>query len=222
MEISDESIPPGSSQPSYVRKHETPAQKSASHNTAPTLFYIYSIFIFSLNFITIFSTGYQFYQSPFANYWPMFRSCIIVLVTFIIVNTSFAQSSPAGKKDSLQAVIIHLFGALSDLDTAKAKACCTSDIIILESGQVWNFDSLAVRISTRKAKSPDFKRVNRFDFIETKVFKGLGYVSYFNYATISFSGKTTSVKWIETAVLRQEANRWKIALLHSTELERTP
>lgn len=152
----------------------------------------------------------------------MFRCCIALLITFVIVNTGFAQASPADKKDALQAVIINLFGALSDLDTAKARACCTSDITILESGQVWNFDSLAVRISTRKAKSPDFKRVNRFDFIETKVFDGLGYVSYFNYASISFNGKTTRVKWIETVVLRQEANRWKIALLHSTELERTP
>jgi ketosteroid isomerase-like protein len=152
----------------------------------------------------------------------MTRLFIIFLLTFAVSETGFAQSDMMAKKDSLRAVVIKLFDALAELDTAKAKSFCTSDITILESGKVWNFDSLALRISTRKAKSPDFKRVNHFDFIEIQVLERLGYISYFNHATISYNGRTTNVKWIETAVLKQEVDGWKISLLHSTELERKP
>ncbi len=126
------------------------------------------------------------------------------------------------KEDTLKSVVVRLFDALADLDTAKAKSCCTEDIMILESGKVWNFDSLALRITTRKAKSPDFKRVNQFDFVKVQAFERCGFVSYFNHAAISFNGKTTNVKWIETVILRQQADGWKISLLHSTELERSP
>lgn len=152
----------------------------------------------------------------------MTKYFMILGLTFFLFTMSFAQSDSPAKKDSLKAVIVELFDALSELDTAKARACCASDITILESGKIWNFDSLALRITIRKSKSSDFKRINKFDFIEVKVFDGYGYVSYFNYATISFGGKTTNVKWLETTVLRRDETRWKISLLHSTELERIP
>jgi len=151
----------------------------------------------------------------------MTRWFLIVLLTFPVFNPGFAQAGTQTKNDPLEAVVVKLFTALSDLDTARARSCCTSDITILESGQVWNFDSLALRMTTRKAKSPDFKRENRFDFIKTEIIGNTGYVSYFNYAKISFNGKTTSVKWIETVILKRQKGLWKIALLHSTELERT-
>lgn len=151
----------------------------------------------------------------------MTKYYFILLLLFAAYPRGFAQSATA-EKDSARAVVVRLFDALADLDTAKARACCSSDITILESGKVWNFDSLAVRITTRKAKSADFKRANRFEFIETKILDGSACVSYFNYAAITFNGKTTNVKWIETAFLRREPTGWKISLLHSTELERTP
>lgn len=150
----------------------------------------------------------------------MLRILFITLFIFISFHPCFSQNINSSQQDSLKAVVIKVFTALAELDTSKARQYCTSDVSILESSQVWNFDSLALRISTRKAKSPDFKRVNTFEFIETKVFESVGYVSYFNYATISFGGKTTKVKWIETAVMRKEQGGWKMALLHSTELER--
>lgn len=148
------------------------------------------------------------------------RCCLFLFLIFSLTFTGFAQTNPQTKTDSLETVVIKLFTALAELDTAKARSFCTSDIRILESGQIWNFDSLALRISTRKTKSPDFKRVNQFDFIETRIFENTGYVSYFNQAIISFDGRTTRVRWIETVILKREKDGWKIALLHSTELER--
>lgn len=149
----------------------------------------------------------------------MTRYFLTFLLLAAFCQWGFAQSGT--KPNSPEAVVIRLFEALAELDTAKARACCTSDITLLESGKVWNFDSLAIRISTRKAQSSDFKRVNQFDFIQTRIIDQCSYVSYFNKAAISFNGKTTYVKWLETVVLQKVKNEWKISLLHSTELERT-
>ncbi len=151
----------------------------------------------------------------------MIRNIFAWVVFFFLSSNAIAQpGSPVKHTQAVQQVVRDVFEALAELDVAKTKSLCTADVMILESGQVWNFDSLAIRITTRKAKSPDFKRVNQLDFIETKMEGNAAWVSYFNKADISFGGKTTHVKWLETVVLRKEKEVWKMALLHSTELER--
>lgn len=151
----------------------------------------------------------------------MTRNIFAWVIFFFLSSNAIAQpGSPLKHTQPVQQVVRDMFEALAVLDVEKTKSLCTADVMILESGQVWNFDSLALRISTRKAKSADFKRVNQLDFIETKMVGNAAWVSYFNKADISFGGKTTHVKWLETVVLRKEKEVWKIALLHSTELER--
>ena len=144
-----------------------------------------------------------------------------ILIIGLTISSKGQQTSPV-EKETLQKVVIGLFDGLAALDVEKAKSFCTADITLLESGKVWNFDSLAVRITTRKSKSSDFKRINKLDFIETKVEGNVAWISYFNQATITASGKTVIVKWLESVVLKEENNEWKIGLLHSTELERSP
>lgn len=151
----------------------------------------------------------------------MTRNIFALLVFFFLSRSVSAQpGSPAKHIQAVQHVVREVFEALAALDAEKVKSLCTADMMILESGQVWNFDSLVLRINTRKAKAADFKRVNQLDFIETKMEGDAAWVSYFNKASISFGGKTTHVRWLETVVLRKEQEVWKIALLHSTELER--
>lgn len=119
-----------------------------------------------------------------------------------------------------QKAVIGLFDALSALDVAKAKSFCTADVTFLENGKIWNFDSLALRITSRKANSLDFKRINKIDFIKTKVAGRIAWIIYHNQAKITFSGETTIVKWLESVVVTKDSGEWKISLLHSTELER--
>lgn len=152
----------------------------------------------------------------------MTRLILIFLLVVSSLVATFAQPTPPTKKEELQTIVIKFFDALAELDAEKAKSLCTDDVSILESGQVWNFDSLAVLITTRKAKSTDFKRINKLDFIDTKASFDVGWVSYVNQAAITSGGKTTNVKWLETVILTKVKNDWRISLLHSTELERTP
>ena len=147
---------------------------------------------------------------------------IIALILVFSLTLAKGQQAIAPEKETLQKVVIGLFEALSALDVEKSRSFCTEDITLLESGIVWNFDSLATRISTRKVKSSDFRRINKIDFLETKVSGNIAWISYFNQATITSGGKTVTVKWLESVVLKKEINDWKISLLHSTELERSP
>ncbi len=152
----------------------------------------------------------------------MKRYLPVLICTCCFIKCSFGQSASPAEQKEMQAVVVGVFDALSELNVEKAKSYCTPNVSILESGRVWNFDSLALRITIRKAQSPDFKRVNKFQFNETRAYGETAWLSYFNEATISFSGKTVSVKWLESVLLRKIDNQWKIDLLHSTELSRTP
>lgn len=142
---------------------------------------------------------------------------------FFFAAITFSITPAVAQKidSSLQKVVVNFFDALSELDTAKAKSYCTPDISILESGKVWNFDSLALRINTRKKLSADFKRLNQLDFIETKVTGDIAWLTYFNQAKITAAGKTVTVKWLETVLLIKKDSGWKMTLLHSTELSRS-
>ena len=152
----------------------------------------------------------------------MTRHIIALFLVFIyssaVVN---AQQISTTEQKNLQTVVVGLFDSFSELNVDKAKSFCARNVTILESGQVWNFDSLALRITTRKAKSTDFKRINKLDFIETKISGETAWVSYFNNAVITSSGKTVTVKWLESVVLIKIDKEWKISLLHSTEISRT-
>ena len=152
----------------------------------------------------------------------MKRCLLVIAIVVCVTSSTHAQQPPSSDKKNAQAVVTGLFDALSELNVDKARSFCANDIIILESGKIWNFDSLAIRIVTIKSQSLDFNRINKLDFIDNKIAGNIAWLSYYNQATIVSSGRTTNVKWLESAVLKKEKGQWKICLLHSTELERTP
>ena len=147
----------------------------------------------------------------------MIRYTLAFILLFSLTIKSNAQSNT--KESVLQAVVINLFDAISVLDVEKARTYCTSDIMLLENGEVWNFDTLALRLTTVKNRATSFKRVNKLDFIETKMAGDIGWVTYFNEASIQMNGNNRKVKWLESVVLKKESNEWRISLLHSTVMK---
>jgi hypothetical protein len=136
----------------------------------------------------------------------------------IFCYTVSSQVANSGNK-FVEQTVIDLFQGFSELSLEKIKNHCTSDFLLFENGAVWNADSLAPGINRRK-NSPDFRRINKFDFIKTEVRGKTAWTSYYNKADITSSGKTFSVRWLESAILVKEKKNWKIKFLHSTELER--
>ncbi|HSC52529.1 MAG TPA: nuclear transport factor 2 family protein [Phnomibacter sp.] len=149
----------------------------------------------------------------------MIRIFLFFSFIFLLGANGATQQTPTTDQKAMQASVIGFFDGLAKLDTATMKSFCTTDILLLESGKIWNIDSLTVRIEKRKSTIKDFKRVNKIDFIETKTANNVAWVSYYNQATVYANNTTTIINWLESVVMRKEKGEWKICLLHSTDLK---
>ena len=113
--------------------------------------------------------------------------------------------------------LLKLFDALAALDMNGIKESSTKDLTILESGAVWNLDTLAHKIDGLKAVS--FSRTNHLDFVKTEIKGAIAWVVYYNSADMIIEGVEVHRKWLESAVLVKESKIWKVKLLHSTTLK---
>ncbi|RXK46551.1 nuclear transport factor 2 family protein [Aquirufa rosea] len=129
---------------------------------------------------------------------------------------SLGQSSP----ESLQKPIIQFFEGFSQLSEKLIRENTTEDFVLLEDGMLWNNDTLATKI--KGAKSMNFERKNTFKFIHSEERGDTAWLTYWNQADITVGGKNRVIRWLESAVLVRQADRWKIRMLHSTPLKKAP
>jgi len=143
----------------------------------------------------------------------------LLLILIIVAAAAIAQ--PLTKPDlSVQQTIIKLFDGLSNRDTAGLKLQSTADVKFYEYGQVWTIDTLIQKIMLA-GKAADYKRTNKFDFVNTTINGNTAWATYYLQSEITRNGKQEQVKWMETVVLIKLKNQWKIKLLHSTLIKRT-
>ena len=117
---------------------------------------------------------------------------------------TYAQEKFTNKEKLVQQTVIDMFQALAERDLVKLKSYCTNDLLVLESGAIWNIDTLEQKISQNVAA--DFKRINTIEFIDTKISGKIAWATYHNKAAINSNGRYSIVKWLETAILIKEKN----------------
>jgi hypothetical protein len=145
---------------------------------------------------------------------------IILLIIAILVSVCLVAQQPLTKDQrEVQQTLVSFFEALSNRDSVSLKKFSTTDIALFEYGSIWNVDTL-IRKAITLNTSTDFKRVNTFDFISTKVNMNTAWISYYLRSDISSNGKKTVVRWLESVVAVKENKTWRIALLHSTLIKR--
>ena len=146
----------------------------------------------------------------------------IVLLIITISLSTLLQAQQLFSKDQLkvQQTVVLLFEALSNRDSVSLKAFCTADIELYEYGQVWNIDTL-IRKGISLNQAADFKRINTFDFIDTKSDKTMAWVTYRLNSAIIKEGNQATVQWLETVILIKENKQWKVKHLHSSLIKRT-
>jgi hypothetical protein len=142
-----------------------------------------------------------------------------VIILYTLIFPANAQEKLTEKKQLVQKTIIGMFQSLADRDLNTLKHYCTTDILILESGSIWNLDSLVQKVNQNIGA--DFKRINTLDFIETKISGKIAWSTYNNKAEITRNGKTSVIKWLETAIVIKTNGSWKIKNIHSTLLSRS-
>ena len=131
---------------------------------------------------------------------------------------SFGQSSIKTDESRIKELIIKSFDEVwSKLNSNNIDKYYTEDFLLLESGQVWNNDSISNYLDNAVLKKPIPNRVNSIEFIEVKVLKGMAWVAYKNLAIFSLENKIIiKANWLESATAILTEHGWKLEMLHST------
>ena len=143
------------------------------------------------------------------------KTLIAIFATLLISLTAFGQN--AVSPTSPQATVVRFFDAIAVLDDPAMRAELTNDFTLVEHAQVLNADSLTKGLAPLKAKN--FKRVNKIDFVKTDEIGDAAWVVYYNTAEVTIGELHRTVKWLESAALVKQGGKWKIKLLHSTDLK---
>lgn len=144
----------------------------------------------------------------------------LLFIAFSISAMLMAQEQLSTSQQAVQQTVMKMFDALSNRDSVSLKSYCTADVTLYEYGQSWNIDTLILKAITLN-QSTDFKRTNRFDFINTTADKTMAWVTYHLNSSITRDGKQSTVQWLETVVLVKERKQWKVKHLHSTLIKRS-
>lgn len=145
------------------------------------------------------------------------KKILLFLIFFSFVALLQAQSK---EEQSVQQTVIHAFDALSRKDSIRLRNECTTDVKFYEYGETWTIDYL-INLAITTNTDLDFKRANKIDFVNTSISNNVAWVTYNLYSEITTTGKTVAIHWMETQVLVKEKGKWKIKLLHSTQVKRS-
>src|SRR5258705_13536257 len=142
------------------------------------------------------------------------KKILFIALLFVGLGTKAQSTGQTKVNESL----VKLFDALAALDMKTIKEFSTKDLTILESGVVWNLDTIARKVDQLKAVN--FSRTNHLDFVQTEIKGNTAWSVYYNSADMIIDGLEVHRKWLESAVLLKEGKVWRVKLLHSTTLNK--
>src|SRR5262245_58996955 len=105
------------------------------------------------------------------------------------------------------------------LDKEKYRAMLTEDYLLLENGEIIDGEG---DIALMPRPEDEYTRTDAFNFRSVKIQGDFAYAIYFLKSEMNDkkNGKR-SRQWLESAILRRQRNTWRVALLHSTRVEKT-
>jgi hypothetical protein len=134
---------------------------------------------------------------------------------------SFGQDSIEADKTSIKKLVIDSFDEIwSTLNSKNIDKYYTKDFLLLENGEVWNNDTIAMYLDKALLKKPTPKRINTIEIIAIKITNKTAWIAYQNYAIFSVDGKIIrKAHWLESATAILSEKVWKLDMLHSTRIE---
>ena len=134
------------------------------------------------------------------------------------VTISFGQASDTINKSLIANIIKESFDKIwSDLNSKNIQKFYTKDFVLLENGEVWNNDSIAIYLDHAILQKPKTKRENTIEIIEIKITDKTAWVAYKNAAIFYIDNKIVrKASWLESASVILTADGWKLDMLHST------
>lgn len=125
--------------------------------------------------------------------------------------------STAADSDAVKQAIADNYALYRGTDFEKYRATLAPDYALLEHGELMD---VADDEKNMKTRPPGFKRTDAFDFRSVTIEGSLAYAVYFLTSDISDDTRRLQRRWLESAILRRSGDRWLLALLHSTRIEK--
>jgi ketosteroid isomerase-like protein len=127
-----------------------------------------------------------------------------------------AQPSRSAAVEAVQAAIRTYYSVWESGDANRYAGLLTTDYVLLEHGVPMKMED-----DLKMAPKPESKRRDSFEFRATHVVGEVAYAYWFlNSTTIDEKGTPSDGRWLESGVLRRSKGAWKVALLHSTRIEK--
>jgi len=127
--------------------------------------------------------------------------------------------SAADDSAAIQQVIKDCYSIFyTDRDKERYRSLLTDDYLLLEKGEVLDVNG---DMAMMPPPGPDYKRRDTFEFRRISVRGDTAYVVYVVRSDVTNRKKPTQNgvwRFLESAILRRSDNRWRIALLHSTQI----
>lgn len=139
-----------------------------------------------------------------------------LLAVCLLVVTQYAAPALADETHDVKAAIERNYAAYSGFDEARYRSTTTDDYLLLEHGELIDREG---DVASMAKPGTGFRRSDRFEFDTVKVMGDVAYAVYTLKSEIYDDVRgSRDREWLESAVLRREDGRWKIALLHSTRV----
>ena len=131
--------------------------------------------------------------------------------------TCALSASAADDSAAVKQVVRDVYSVFyENRDKQKYRLLLTEDYLLLEKGEILDVEG---DLALMPAPGSDYKRTDAFDFRSVKIHGDTAYAVYFLKSEITDKKNgTRNAEWLESAVLRREGKRWRMALLHSTRI----
>jgi ketosteroid isomerase-like protein len=133
----------------------------------------------------------------------------------ILLTAAFAQLIFGAQSESqrVEQTIQGFFKALSASDFQAVRNLCREDFVLFEDGRILSLAEFIEHMKTYAGKGSISYSLTD---IKPTVEPPFAWATLRNKATISIVGLPPAMEWIESAVLKKQNGRWKIAFYHSS------
>jgi hypothetical protein len=142
-----------------------------------------------------------------------------LVTTALWTGANIAAAEPqaqcaARSGDAVAETMREMYAALSTDDEARLKTIFTADFYSFDAGKRFNGPALAALVKdAHKAGKTFVWTVNEPD---VRVQCDWAWIAYVNRGSVTDASGAAQVTWLESAVLRFETGRWRIAFFHSS------
>ena len=139
------------------------------------------------------------------------------IIAFWATSANAADCTPSAHAvDDAWAALRNAYAAAQSLDEAGWHNSITPDFYAYDGGHRFDGNGMFAIVKSARAAGKTYQwTISEPDAHATC---GWVWVAYVNHGSVTSSAGTKQLTWLESAVLRDDAGKWKIAFLHSTRV----